>query len=55
MNRINHIIIQYEAIEYYNIYIQELSNNKLILLSLLVDCCESIEKLDFNSLLVDDN
>ena len=52
INQINNFIIQYEAIEYYNIYVQELSNNKMILLSLLVDCCESIEKLNFNSLLV---
>ena len=49
---INEVITHYEYADYYNINIQQLANDKYTLLSLLNDCCENIESLNFNSFLL---
>jgi hypothetical protein len=48
---INEVISYYENEENYNINVQQLSNDKLTLLSYLIDCCENVESLNFNCFL----
>lgn len=49
---IGEVITHYEHADYYNINVQQLANDKYTLLSLLNDCCENLEALNFNSFLL---
>jgi len=48
---IDDILTYFEHNESYNINLKQLCDDRIALLSLLVDCCENIDSLNFNSFL----
>jgi hypothetical protein len=48
---IDDVLTYFEYNENYNINLKQLADDRIVLLSLLIDCCQDIESLNFNTFL----